>query len=188
MTQPFSDDEVRRFSRQILLREVGGRGQRRLASTPVELFCADLVGDVAARYLLRAGVAGLGIYAPAERLQRLAAELADEGPIVPVPRPTEQAPPSLRSLVAEAPGFSLALLRDGPDGAGPIWAACRGEFGVVGRGALDPHRDLKGAAGDAAMLTGSALALFIAQLLLGLPVPQRLELDPTRPDVFRTVS
>lgn len=186
MTQPFSDEEVRRFSRQILLREVGGRGQRRLAGTAVELFCPDLVGEVAARYLLRAGVAGLRLYAPADRLSRLAAELADDGPRVPAPRSLDEAPPTLRSLVAGAPGLTVALLQVGQDGAEPVWAACRGERGVVGRGALDPLA--AGEAGDAAMLTGSALALLVAQLLLGLKVPQRLELDPSKPDVLRTVS
>lgn len=186
MTQPFSDEEMRRFSRQILLREVGGRGQRRLAGTPVELSCPDLVGEVAVRYLLRAGVAGLRIYAPAHRLQRLAAELSDDGPVIPVPQPLELAPPSLRSLVADAPGSTVALLHLGPDRTEPVWAACRGERGVVGRGEPDPIS--QGEAGDAAMLTGSALALLVAQLLLGLPVPQRIELDPTRPDILWTAS
>jgi hypothetical protein len=185
VTQPFSDEEVRRFSRQILLREVGGRGQRRLASTPVDLFCPDLVGEVAARYLLRAGVAGLRIYAPADRLQRLAAELSGDGPVAPVPQPPESAPPSLRSLVAAAPGLTLVLLQEQGE-TEPIWAACRGEQGTLGRGEPDPLA--VGEAGDAALLTGSALALLVAQRLLGLPVPQRVELDPTRPDVLRTVS
>lgn len=188
MTQPFSDEEVRRFSRQILLREVGGRGQRRLASTPVDLFCPDLVGEVAARYLLRAGVAGLRIYAPADRLERLAAELSGDGPVAPVPQPLESAPPSLRSLVAGAPGLTLVLLEEQGQ-TEPIWAACRGERGTVGRGAPDPlAAGEAGQAGDATMLTGSALALLVAQRLLGLPVPQRLELDPTRPEVLRTLS
>ncbi len=55
----FADQTLRRYSRQILLREVGGRGQRAILSS-----CVDLrvlpggagIAAVAAQYLLRAGI------------------------------------------------------------------------------------------------------------------------------------
>ena len=55
----FSDEEVRRYSRQILLREVGGRGQERLQKAQPALLPRGTVGRVAAAYLQRAGVTQL---------------------------------------------------------------------------------------------------------------------------------
>jgi hypothetical protein len=195
VTAPFSDEEVRRYSRQILLREVGGRGQKRLLGAAPRLYCPDLVGELAARYLLRAGASGLRIYAPADRLELLAALLQEEGPRAVLPQPVEQAPPSLRSLLQAAPGCTLALLQEeGAAGAELFWARCTGARGEVGRGRgtlerSGPKRLAEAPAepaGDAAVLTGSALALLIAQHLLGLPGPDRIELDPSEPEIWRT--
>jgi len=76
----FSDETLRRYSRQILLREVGGRGQERLLRSRAELLILPGGGGiaaVAAQYLLRAGVAQVRWFAAtesaAEPLHRLAA-------------------------------------------------------------------------------------------------------------------
>lgn len=76
----FSDETLRRYSRQILLREVGGRGQERLLRSRAELLVLPGGGGiaaVAAQYLLRAGVAQVRWFAAtesvAEPLHRLAA-------------------------------------------------------------------------------------------------------------------
>jgi hypothetical protein len=61
MTQPFSPDALVRFSRQILLREVGGRGQRRLGEGVCGLCVVDWSGLLTAQYLLRAGVGQLDV-------------------------------------------------------------------------------------------------------------------------------
>lgn len=56
----FSDDALRRYSRQILLREVGGRGQTRICQGHAVLVVgpgAEAIATVAAGYLTRAGVA-----------------------------------------------------------------------------------------------------------------------------------
>jgi hypothetical protein len=60
----FSDEEIRRYSRQILLREVGGAGQERLLRARPRLCAAGVAGEVAAEYLRRAGVRGLEIAGP----------------------------------------------------------------------------------------------------------------------------
>lgn len=65
----FADQTLRRYSRQILLREVGGRGQRAILSSCVDLCVlpggADIAA-VAAQYLLRAGIRQVRWFADAQ--------------------------------------------------------------------------------------------------------------------------
>jgi len=56
----FSDDQIRRYSRQIILSDVGGRGQRRLLDSKVLLVGAGGLGSPAGYYLAAAGVGTLG--------------------------------------------------------------------------------------------------------------------------------
>lgn len=51
-----AESHVRRFSRHVLLREVGGRGQRRLLDAVVPLSSLDEGGRACALWLARAGV------------------------------------------------------------------------------------------------------------------------------------
>lgn len=51
--------QVRRFSRQILLREVGGIGQRRLLDASVQVDRLDVDGRACALWLARSGVGTL---------------------------------------------------------------------------------------------------------------------------------
>jgi hypothetical protein len=192
---PFSDEEIERYSRQILLREVGGRGQRRLLAAAPSLFCADALGELAACYLRRAGVAQLAVFAEDAQVAARAERLRDEGPPSERPRcePLRSAPERLRALVEQAPGFTLVLLQpQPPGGAAPerddelLFARCTADRGVVGSGLdalLAECRETRDElpAGDAAALTGSALALLVTQRLLGLPTPQRLRFDTGRP-------
>ena len=53
----FSEDELRRYSRQMLLREVGGRGQERLRAATLTLQPGGEEAEWAARYLLREDLA-----------------------------------------------------------------------------------------------------------------------------------
>lgn len=49
------EDQIQRYSRQILLREVGGRGQERLLAAPVLVRDASPALDVAVAYLVAGG-------------------------------------------------------------------------------------------------------------------------------------
>ncbi len=61
MDLDFTEDEVRRYSRHILLREVGGIGQARLKAARVLLVGAGGLGSPLALYLAAAGIGTIGI-------------------------------------------------------------------------------------------------------------------------------
>ncbi|HHT9135342.1 MAG TPA: molybdopterin-synthase adenylyltransferase MoeB [Candidatus Avalokitesvara rifleensis] len=57
----FSEEQIKRYSRHIILSEVGGRGQKKLLNSKVFLVGAGGLGSPAAFYLAAAGVGKLGI-------------------------------------------------------------------------------------------------------------------------------
>jgi adenylyltransferase/sulfurtransferase len=61
MNLDFSEDEIRRYSRHILLQDVGGTGQARLRAASVLLVGAGGLGSPLALYLAAAGVGRIGI-------------------------------------------------------------------------------------------------------------------------------
>ena len=66
---PFSDDEVERYARHLVLREIGGPGQQKLKGTRILMIGMGGLGAPASLYLAAAGVGGLVIVDP-DRVER----------------------------------------------------------------------------------------------------------------------
>lgn len=61
MTIALTEEQIRRYSRHIILPQIGGAGQRRLLEAKVFVVGAGGLGSVAAMYLAASGVGKLGI-------------------------------------------------------------------------------------------------------------------------------
>jgi molybdopterin/thiamine biosynthesis adenylyltransferase len=57
----FTDEQIERYSRHIILKEVGGKGQKKLLDGKVLIIGAGALGSPAALYLAAAGVGSIGI-------------------------------------------------------------------------------------------------------------------------------
>jgi len=60
-SMPLTEQQIERYSRQIILQQVGGEGQQRLLSSRVLIAGAGGLGSPAAMYLAAAGVGTIGI-------------------------------------------------------------------------------------------------------------------------------
>jgi molybdopterin/thiamine biosynthesis adenylyltransferase len=151
----FSDEEVERYARHLVLREVGGPGQQRLKAARVLIVGAGGLGAPAALYLAAAGVGELTLVDPdtvsLSNLQRqVLYDTADEGrvkveaaaarlsalnPNIRItPSPTRLAEANARALVA---GHDLVL--DGTDDFATrfaVNAACVAEGVTLVSGAI----------------------------------------------------
>jgi adenylyltransferase/sulfurtransferase len=70
----FTEEQIQRYSRQIILPEVGGKGQKKISAAKVFLIGAGGLGSPSALYLAAAGVGSIGIidsdYVDLSNLQR----------------------------------------------------------------------------------------------------------------------
>ena len=57
----FTEEQISRYSRHILLPEVGGKGQKKIAKSKILLVGAGGLGSPAALYLAAAGVGRIGL-------------------------------------------------------------------------------------------------------------------------------
>jgi adenylyltransferase/sulfurtransferase len=117
-----TDTQVERYSRQIILPAVGGRGQEKLlASTLAVVDTADRQ-SILARYLAAAGVGRLilwrpGTGDPAEDIASLNSDCAVE-------HFTEPEPGTIDSLIALNDPVAVVLLEESADLAEAVVAAC----------------------------------------------------------------
>jgi molybdopterin/thiamine biosynthesis adenylyltransferase len=151
----FSDEEVERYARHLVLREIGGPGQQALKAARVLIVGAGGLGAPAALYLAAAGVGTIGLADPdtvslsnlqrqvlyrteddgAPKVERAADRLAELNPHVHV-EPIDEAltPANARALVS---GYDLVL--DGTDDFATrfaVNAACVAEGKTLVSGAI----------------------------------------------------
>ncbi|MBX3025517.1 hypothetical protein KF840_11490 [bacterium] len=122
------DAEIERYSRQIILPEIGGRGQERLRAAVVALHGTGELATIAARYLVGAGVGVLhldaaGLASLGDDLRRLNPEVrVDE-------RPRAGAATAIIAADLALPALD-ACVREARAQAVPLTAAaCAGDAG-----------------------------------------------------------
>lgn len=116
MDLDFTEDEIRRYSRHILLAEVGGTGQARLKAARVLIVGAGGLGSPLALYLAAAGVGTIGIIdddqVEISNLQRQVAHTTDRIGSLKV----ESAAAAMRAINPDVE-VELHATRIGPDNA-----------------------------------------------------------------------
>jgi len=105
----FSEDEIQRYSRHILLQEVGGSGQQRLKDSKVLVVGAGGLGSPSAYYLAAAGVGTIGIIdddvVELSNLQRQILHDTED-----VGRPKAES--AARRLLALNPGIDVRVIKE----------------------------------------------------------------------------
>src|SRR5437879_13874962 len=85
---PDSEEQVTRYSRHILLPEVGGKGQQKIGQAKVLIVGAGGLGSPAAYYLAAAGVGMIGLIdSDAVDLSNLQRQIIHQTPDIGQPKP-----------------------------------------------------------------------------------------------------
>lgn len=106
MAVTLDDEERARYARQIILREIGGSGQRRLKAATVAVIGAGGIGSPAILYLAAAGIGRLRIIDP-DRVDRsnLQRQILFDGDDIGIPKASRGATAAMRKnphAIAEA--------------------------------------------------------------------------------------
>lgn len=181
-----TDPQVRRYARQILLREVGGRGQERLLSTTVEVMGDDPALDVAIAYLAAGGSPLVSSCAPRAFLEGTSLDA-----FAPDSVPRSPAAIVLCSVASLPPTTAAAVVTVGSDAvavrAAGVCSACFDATIATWRAGTSPAPEAPGlsqpptahppGAGEpteavrpvaSAVLRGALAALAVQRLALGL--------------------
>lgn len=182
---PLTAAQVERFSRQIILPEVGGIGQERLLAARVRLLGRGAAVGWAARYLAAAGVGGLVV---AESAEIDTAELLDAGTRLAA---SIDGPPDVVAALG-VPADPALLLEDWSRGATAVLAAAAGSgaeiavlcaariesacpvcaLAALGGGSGEASARAGLTAGLAAPLVGTLAATEVLLALLGAGAPR----------------
>ncbi|MFN8644799.1 MAG: hypothetical protein U0802_25205 [Candidatus Binatia bacterium] len=173
---PLSDDQIERYSRQIVLAEIGGRGQERLLTSVAAVLGSGDTAATAVRYLAGAGVGTLWLADAGERaLAALRAlnpdvtvAIGDAGAAATVVLAADLELDALDEAVRRARAQRQPLIAAssrGPEG----WIAVDGCASCAARAApwtpADP--DLAPLAPVASTMLGSLLAMAALEWILG---------------------
>lgn len=121
MSLAFSEDEIRRYSRNMLLAEIGAAGQARLRDAGVLVAGAGGLGSPALLYLAAAGVGRIGIVDHDRvELSNLQRQIAHDTARIGAAK-AESAAAALRALNPEI-AIEAHLVRLGPDNAAALLA------------------------------------------------------------------
>ncbi|HEY1416906.1 MAG TPA: Mov34/MPN/PAD-1 family protein, partial [Myxococcaceae bacterium] len=151
-----TESQIQRYARQLLLRDVGERGQEALGAVLVELALPDEVAAAAAAYL-RAG--GTEVHGPA----------MSGSPWAPTPPLLESSPPRRLDVVAAPAVPEKSGVIVGSD-AGRVVLWSLGETGCRAC-LLDGARGLAPPVVGAGVQLGSLIALLVQRRALGLAAP-----------------
>jgi molybdopterin/thiamine biosynthesis adenylyltransferase len=174
--------QIERYSRQIVLPEVGARGQQRLLAATVALAGASALAAHAGRYLAGAGVGHLLLVEPGDA--RIAAELATLNPEIALSTvpgapmadaivAADLAAPARDALARQARASTVPLIGVGMGGAGGWLHVAHGPQGCISCAASGAAGEPAAAlAAPAAGVLGALAALSTLRLLLGLNTPE----------------
>jgi hypothetical protein len=175
-----SDEQIDRYSRQIVLPEVGAAGQERLLAASAVVHGAGALAATAARYLVGAGIGRVSVEPAglAEELRRLNPDVAistDRAARADIIIAAELAPEALDAVAASRPALLIAAGLSATGGWLHVATATRGCTACAARAARMPGGDVVNSA-----VAASALGALAA--LAGLTAV--LDLNASQPDAW----